>query len=245
VISASNSNRRIAPPVSIVKILPEVPAEEVFRHRRCYLGISLENPLFEGWCLRALCDWIAGRFDRCLVIVGDYLCRYNECIFTGSDMTRAAEAALELGEKFLAKNRPVLDRYPGGRFHLTRWRDHLRSRQFKDAAAALERLFESEPDFRRSVEKDAFAYINRKSRHGLFATVDVNEAAAMSCRYLLEEIAVFSAVSRQGWQVEVYPGPELTTLEQVANGRYEGVPQGLKSRINVEVEISRGERQRE
>lgn len=237
VISASDFDRQIEPAVRMVRILPDMPAAELWRHRRCYLGISMGNPLFEGRYLRTLCDWITGRFDACLFIVGDYLCRYNECIFTGSDAEQAGRAALELGESFLGRNRPVLDRYPQDKFRLTRWRDHLRSAEFEKASAALEKLFESDSDFRRSVEKDAFAYINRKSGHGIYAAVEAKEAAALSCRYLLEEIAVFSAVSQQGWQVEVYPGPELTTLEQIAKGRYEDIPAGLKSRINVEVNI--------
>ena len=68
---------------------------------------------------------------------------------------------------------------------------------------------------------------------------ETEEALKLSCEYLLEEIAVFSALSEQGWQVEFYPGPELRVLAEVAKGRYSGVPIGLKERISVELKIHR------
>ena len=63
-------------------------------------------------------------------------------------------------------------------------------------------------------------------------------AIELSCRYLLEEVAVFSALSEQGWGVELYPGPELHVLSEVAKDKLINVPQGLKERINVELKIS-------
>ena len=38
--------------------------------------------------------------------------------------------------------------------------------------------------------------------------------------------------------MELYPGPELGVLVDVAKGKFDHVPQGLKERINVELKIS-------
>ena len=56
----------------------------------------------------------------------------------------------------------------------------------------------------------------------------------------LEEIAVFSALSEQGWRVELYPGSELAVLVYIARGKCLNVPQGLTKRISVELKIAPG-----
>ena len=67
--------------------------------------------------------------------------------------------------------------------------------------------------------------------------VNDDEAINISCEYLLEEIAVFSALSEQGWDVELYPGPELSVLLDVAEGRFPAVPKGLQNRVNVQLHV--------
>jgi hypothetical protein len=37
----------------------------------------------------------------------------------------------------------------------------------------------------------------------------------------------------------LYPGPELKVLEETAKGMYQGIPEGLKDRINVELKNSK------
>ena len=68
--------------------------------------------------------------------------------------------------------------------------------------------------------------------------VDTQEALGLCCQYLLEEISVFSALSEQGWHVELYPGPELSVLAEIAKGEYAGAAKGLRERVNVELKIS-------
>ena len=70
--------------------------------------------------------------------------------------------------------------------------------------------------------------------------VSGERALRLSCEYLLEEIAVFSALSEQGWQVELYPGSELVVLVYIARGKCLNVPQGLIKRISVELKIAPG-----
>ena len=58
----------------------------------------------------------------------------------------------------------------------------------------------------------------------------------------LEESAVFSVLSEQGWPVELYPGSELNVLVDIACGRFLAVPRGLKERISVELKVSESSR---
>ena len=80
-MSDSNFENLYLPSISIVRTTPKIPAEQLFAYKQCYMGISLDNPGFYGKSLQALVLWGIGNFDRCLVVVGDYLRRFNEQIF--------------------------------------------------------------------------------------------------------------------------------------------------------------------
>jgi hypothetical protein len=67
----------------------------------------------------------------------------------------------------------------------------------------------------------------------------MEEAIDISSQYLLEEVAVFSALAEEGWNIEVYPGPELGVLVEIAQGNFKDIPAGLKKRINIELRIDK------
>jgi len=225
------------PSVSIVRTTPAISEEELFAHRQCYIGISLDNPVFEGTSLHALLLWIAANFDERLVVVGDYLLRFNEYIFNGLNHNEATKVANHIGDSFILRTRKLFQQFHDGKTHLTRWKSHLDSDDYKESRAILDNLFESDSAFRASVERDAFSFMRRQTRRNRTIAVQMEDAIKFSTEYLLEEIAVFSALSEQGWQVELYPGPELRVLVDIAKGKYLGIPKGLKERINVELKI--------
>jgi len=236
VTSALNSENIGLPSVSIVKILPNISQQQLFHHKRCYLGISLDNPVFEGETLEALLVWVVQRFEHCLVVIGDHLCRFNELLFRGCDQSQAADAARMLGDAFLLRSGGSFQRFSDS-VQLTRWKEHLHSPQFIRSRSVLDKLFVSDSEFSSSIRKDALAFLKRQNKHGRIPAIDTDQSLKLSCEYLIEEIAVFSALSERGWQVELYPGPELRVLTEIAKGKYSGIPTGLRQRISVELKI--------
>ncbi|MCD6394293.1 MAG: tRNA-dependent cyclodipeptide synthase [Planctomycetes bacterium] len=234
-MSDSNSDKQNLPAVRIVTITPEISEQELFSHRRCYMGISLDNPVFEGRSLQALLNWATERFDHCLVVTGDYLRRHNELILNGLDDERAVAMALASGDEFIEKTRHIFTGMDGDKIELIRWRDCLAFVEYQHSRAALDKLFAANEAFRKAVGKDAVGFVERQKDRNRSLAVDENRAIEISCEYLLEEIAVFSALSERGWNVELYPGPELHVLAAVAAGRFGDITPGLKDRINVEL----------
>jgi tRNA-dependent cyclodipeptide synthase len=227
------------PAVSIVKTTPNVTQAKLFSYKRCYIGISLDNPALYGKSLQALLLWGLGNFDQVLVVIGDCLRRYNEQIFNGLSPKEAQTAARSLGDTFLEKTAKFFNQIPTDRLSLIRWQDCLESAEYKKAKQILDDLFARETAFRASVQRDAWSYIKRQKKTDHALAVSEEIAIELSCSYLLEEIAVFSSLSEQGWKVELYPGPELKVLEEIAKGIYQGIPEGLKDRINVELKNSK------
>jgi tRNA-dependent cyclodipeptide synthase len=199
----------------------------------------MDNPLFEGDSLKALLFWTAEKFERTLVIVGDYLNRFNERILFGCDEKRAGELAVERGDLFISHTKELFSGLAPGKIVLTRWKEHLLSEQFGRVKLLLDEIFKTNEQFRSSVEYDASSFVERQRKHNKSIAVDMEEAMRLSCEYIIEEIAVFNLLSEAGWDVELYPGAELRVLAEVAKGRYPRVPDGLKQRINVELKINR------
>jgi tRNA-dependent cyclodipeptide synthase len=226
------------PEVKIVKILPRVSRAQAYARKKCYLGISLENPLFEGDALRAVVFWAADKFEQTLVIVGDYLCRFNERILAGCDEKTAGDLALKRGDVFLSKTKGLFDSLPAGKVILTRWNEHLQNERFARSKKILDEIFETDKKFRAAIEYDALSFVKRQQKHNLNLALGMEQAVRLSSEYILEETGVFSSLSERGWSVELYPGSELKVLAEVAKGRFPKVPQGLKNRLSVELKIS-------
>jgi tRNA-dependent cyclodipeptide synthase len=230
------------PQVRIVNIIPKVSEEKLFTFRKCYIGISLDNPVFYDKSLLAILSWAAAGFEQCLVVLGDYLRRYNEYIFKGLQDSDAQKASYQAGDIYISETKKIFNQFSEPKIILTRWQNCLQTEEFKKSSQILDDLYITDSSFRASVQKDALAFIKRQKRKKEKLAVTAEQAIETSSRYLLEEIAVFSALSEQGWNVELYPGPELAVLVDIAKGNFSDIPAGLKKRINVQLRIGRTER---
>jgi len=233
----SDSTKHSLHKVTLLKTTPKITSEELFSHKKCYMGISLTNPVFQGRALEALVNWMTDRFQHCLVVIGDVLWRYNEQIFSGLDPEKAQTRAQQLGDTFIEQTKRLFRSLPNDRLELTRWQSHLETPEFLKSKKQLNLLFESDTEFRSAVQRDAYSFIRRQAKQNRDFAVPTEKAIELSSQYLLEEIAVFSSLSEQGWHVELYPGPELKVLIDIAKGKYRNVPKGLTERINVELSV--------
>jgi tRNA-dependent cyclodipeptide synthase len=229
------------PEVKVVVTTPKVSEDKLFKFRKCYIGISLDNPVFYEKSLLAILSWAVSRFDQCLIILGDSLRRYNEYIFNGLKESEAQKASYQVGDNYILQTKEIFSRFREPKVTLIRWQDCLQMEEFRKSIEILDRLYAGNNRFKASVQKDAFAFIKRQKRKNEKLAVTMEQAIEISSQYLLEEIAVFSALSERGWNVELYPGPELGVLVDVAKGNYADIPMGLKERINVQLSVSRPE----
>ena len=99
----SRSENHNLPEISLVRITPKISEQELFSYKKCYMGISLANPVFQGKALEVLLAWMTDRFDESLVVIGDYLWRFNEQIFSVLDSAQAEQSAKALCDAFIEK----------------------------------------------------------------------------------------------------------------------------------------------
>ncbi|MHC5073489.1 MAG: hypothetical protein ACYTFE_01535, partial [Planctomycetota bacterium] len=66
----SRSENHNLPEVSLVRITPKISEQELFSYKKCYMGISLANPVFQGKALEMLLRWMIDKFEMSLIVVG-------------------------------------------------------------------------------------------------------------------------------------------------------------------------------
>jgi len=200
----------------------------------CFLGVSLENKNFASAKVRGMTEWIARRFSRCAVLVGDSIHRINLEIRGYSPPDALAEAH-RLGVEFIENNSQNLHD-PAG---LTEFEFITCSQvqQFDDYAqyhAALVWLFEHDREFRSSVETFSHAYHTR--RPGSLAGMHRLRNQRRSCDYFLEEFAIFCCLQQRGLDVMVYPG-SFSTLSEITDGRHPKAPAELRELVVVSLQL--------
>ena len=211
-----------------IKTTPGHALERLPRETRCLYTVSVPQhqsmpDLVAGY------RWTRARFAESAVLVGDGLYRHTLCALRGLDPQAAVQAAAEEGDELLR----LFERELGQPIdHLVRTSSLLRTAAFHRADAEIVGLFEDNAAFAAAVTRDAEAFTRRQALHGHLAVPEAT-ATAFAVKYLQEEVAVYLALARDGWLVDVYLGHELPTLAGIIKHRIAGAPDELARRINI------------
>ncbi len=222
--------------VRIENITPSNADVNLSEKRKCVLGVSMSNPVFWRSSLGTMLDWMDKNFDSSLVLVGDYLQRLNEQISNGKKADLALETAMQKGDLFEKKINQYLPQYENGKFQLLRWKPFYESADFQKHKTVLDKIYNSNSAVKKSIDETAQLFVSQKQNRSDFK-VSEQEAIRLSVEYLLEEMAVFSILIDQGWDVVLYPGAQLPLLMEIAKGEFEGVPNSLNKGIYVELKV--------
>lgn len=205
------------------------------RQEECFLGVSLENEMFESPKLDATLEWISRRFKKCTVLVGDSIHRLTLQSVSGLNIEHSKTRAHTLGEEFIAQTHRVFTSFSDRtKFDflscgaVQQWPDY----QFY--YSQLLHTFEANSDFCESVRQFSRRYHGRQAPDT--TTHDLNERIAISCQYFLEEFAIFACLRQQGLSVMVYPG-SFSTLTEIAEGSHVGVPSELRNLVVVSLHL--------
>ena len=235
IISPAITNYR----VKIKKIIPEDSGLSYRNRNRCYTGISISNPFFQSGLVVDFFSWILMNFDYCCVFIDDYFHQYNEAAFTGKDPVECIGHAREHGSRVEAYiNKVIYDAFDEPyRFKIVKSTELAESSNCKNHSANFKVLFQTNEAFRLGIEKSAEDYVQRQIKRQNYFNVTKERAVELSCLYLIEEIAIFTTICDMGYDVEVYPGPELPILIDIAQGKFDNIPLSLKHRINIELKM--------
>ena len=201
-----------------------------------YIPVSVGHPAFRGKKLRQLVTFVAAHARRSIFVIGDDLLRLNVMMRTGASESEALGVARLRGEQQAMSLQRERRRFPDADLALSFVRDWTSRSSFLPYRLALERMSQTNSSFAKAIEQCAYAYLVSHQDRPL--AVSENSAMMLSREFLLEEIAVFTILSHEGWSTEAYPGPELPVLIELAAGRYPEAPIPLQQRISIQLAFS-------
>ena len=202
------------------------------RFDRCRLGISVGQRYHEGHELELLLRWVADRFDKCHILLGDTLQRFNYPEMLAGDPERARLKARLAGDAWLRRNLGRIEELTIP-FEISRWDDWLNDTRYKANFELVSAVFSSNQTFRDSVYWDATDYLRRgDTQEGLSS-----KRVELCTQYIIEELSVTAIMNSKEQFVDVYPGSELATDRLIREKRFPGLPKSLFDTKYTEVRI--------
>lgn len=225
--------------IKIISVTPRSARNLIERKRKCFIAASLNNSFFNTEKLDLLLNWTSKRFDQCIIIISDYLYRYNVEILTGKTGKDAEIEANAIGQGFKNILDKYLSAYSEEKFKVIHWKEYTQKPDFVFSLTTVEALYDSNQQFRNSVDKTAKDFISRLSLREVKPVISDNKAIELSIKFILEECAVYNLLSLDGYNVDIYPGTYLPVLQDISEGKFPDAPEGLKRKINIEIKTIR------
>lgn len=230
--------RRIARNVSAIPVPTRLkyrayasPRRKV--NERCILGVSLENADFHTTKLITITDWIRRHYTDCVVMLGDGLHRITLQLDSNASEKEALEQSKWLARDFAYSQLSVFRLMESScRFDFVFCSEIQRTERYLSYYGQLSALFRDNKEFQNSFRAFSTEFLRRKPQR----KERPGNHVEMSCRYLLEELAVICCLAHDHPCTFVYPG-SLTILQEIAEGKHPGVPACLMQIDYVELKL--------
>lgn len=195
-----------------------------FDNARCQ--ISVGQDYHEGSKLSAMMNWCAHRFNGVKVCVNDTLQRYNLMFEKKLREEDALDLALENGEEWVKRNKPVWEDSENVSF--VRWDDWLDG-EYTNVRPKVDFLYASNPEFQQAINKNIMDIWERRKndRPDLYTQENFARFFELSKNYLLEEISAFSIMYEKEEAIDIYPGTTIFAATVFQNREVHGAPSGL------------------
>ncbi|MFO6424160.1 tRNA-dependent cyclodipeptide synthase [Motilimonas sp. KMU-193] len=217
-----------------VRLVSPASARGTSNHNtKCFVGISLESPVFIGHKLQSIIDFVSNRYSDCCFLLGDHVHRLT--LQMNNDFTReeSFNHAINLGNSFLSSQGHILRNSKTGKpFDLVRGSEIYHLPEVLGYLSVLKTIFEQDIEFRSAVEHFADQFIARQH------IVQPNRAIQLSSEYVLEELAETCYMISSGYETLVYPG-SLAIFQQISDKKFSDLPVELDKLVNVSLRIKR------
>ncbi|MEN9443358.1 MAG: hypothetical protein RIS47_248, partial [Bacteroidota bacterium] len=198
----------------------------------------MNNPLFKHPSFELPLNWMVRNFNTTYLLVGDYLNRWNELIFSESDMSVAAEKSEQQGLDFCNTLVHQFECIPPPS-QILLWKPLLHWPEFETCAQEINLAFKHNSEFRDSLNASAESFIQTQINKGATPIVGYQKAFEYSQMYLLEELAVFSLLAKNTINIQIYPGTQLPILSQISKIDPEHIPKSLLESKFIELRIKK------
>jgi tRNA-dependent cyclodipeptide synthase len=197
-----------------------------------FMGVSLSSRMFHEGRGDALFLWFAENSIHGLILIADLIERYDFVALEGMSMIAATERALMRGES-CSHHITDIFRNVRPRPTILRWKDITLWDSYDIYRAQVYVEYERNPSFRAAVQQESHRFLRSTTRFRKMAA-DPSSLEVLSL-YVLEELAVFPALYKEGWMTEIYPGSDLSILREIQAGKFPNLKWELPSRVHIRI----------
>jgi tRNA-dependent cyclodipeptide synthase len=176
-------------------------------------------------------------FRPAKLLVGDYIERYNLLAESGGNLEKAGKLAMLRAEPIKKIIACILGATANCNSMMISSEGIVSSPLFREFLESLQRQFQQETAFRDVVLEDVNDYVRRMETRGKALRFRAEITDPM-VSYILEELAVFSALAKQGLSVQIYPGRHLKVLIKLAEKRINSPVLELNNLKCIELSLS-------
>jgi tRNA-dependent cyclodipeptide synthase len=202
-------------------------------HTHCMIGYSIQNKNFTTAKLVGIVEWVSMNFSKCTVAIGDSIYRLTLQI-KGIDETQALNRALRLGREVIENESVIFESYSNKcQFELVLCSEIQQTETYQYYFQQLQQLFDTNPKFAALLHSFADMFVDRR----IEMEKDYYDfCVSKSCLYIIEELAIMAALSKEGAGVFIYPGA-LNFLTEIIEGLHPDAPEELRQLVSVSLRL--------
>ncbi|MCG8093092.1 MAG: tRNA-dependent cyclodipeptide synthase [Candidatus Thiodiazotropha endolucinida] len=206
---------------------------------KVFVGICIYSPLSNYRYLKEYIPWVLSHASRTLIVIGDYVERYNDPTWKKGSEEIASKKVLARGRKIRSGIERVLKEFPEYMdcVQIGNWYDDILTYEFKKIHHEVVSAYQSDLNFQKDVDVAVLSYLNSSRRAKDLRLAPNYKSREASCAYILEEISYFIFTILNDYYIEVYPGKDMRIMRKISEGSYKSLNYDLTKRTHVSIQV--------
>jgi hypothetical protein len=201
---------------------------------RCFLPICLYSFMANRPFLNEYLPLVISKCEKPRIIIGDYMERHNIMAFEALSEAEAIAKVERRGDKIARDITAVLSNFQlNDDVRVNSCREVIEPAETQKIISALRKYASENECFNNDMEHQIELMLSNTRR--LSPKTLKNVDGSRLREYMIEEIAVFLALYKEGYTNEVYPGRDMQILHKMASNQYSKFPFDFSERTHISV----------
>lgn len=186
--------------------------------------------------LAVLIPWLLERSERTKIVIGDYIHRLNFMALEGLPANQATRKALKIGQQVRRYVQAIVgESQSPNTVEILSSAAITETPECQHLLKGISTYYDSDGLFSNDVERELMGFLSRMPSH----LRPQSQAHNVLKDYILEEVAMFSYLYKNGFTIEVYPGPDLRIMQNIVSGIYPDFPFKGRDRTHISVKVQK------
>lgn len=205
----------------------------------CFIPICLYSFMANRPFLCEYLPWAVSKCEQPRIIIGDYMERHNIMVFEALAETDAVNKAEKRGQRIAEDIESVLKGVKvDSTLRVESCRNVIDTPEGQSIISSIRDFASRDECFSADMEQQIALMLSNTRRLSRKTPEDITcDKMARLREYMIEEIAFFLSLYKEGYTTEIYPGRDMKILQKMASARYSGFPFDFSERTHISVAV--------